>query len=181
MLNVLGNLNHSNIHMPMPGFVHNVFATPDIHRLHHEINATLGRSNLSPGTMLPDHLFGTFRHPRTSPAARRRHRSKPDSGQPHCPDRLPLDLAAIGLAATREATAMKRCLPEGVDSRAILYVPLAAHVIPTLLIGFAVVLPGSPIEGVNVYTLGFLSAVLGSVPAYVAGVAIAQRQERKRR
>lgn len=63
LLNVLGNLNHSNVHMPMPGFVHNFFATPDVHRLHHEIDASLGRSNLSPGTMLPDHLFGTFRHP----------------------------------------------------------------------------------------------------------------------
>ncbi len=63
LLNVLGNLNHSNVHMPMPALVHNFFATPDVHRLHHEIDVELGRSNLSPGTMLPDHLFGTFRHP----------------------------------------------------------------------------------------------------------------------
>jgi sterol desaturase/sphingolipid hydroxylase (fatty acid hydroxylase superfamily) len=63
LVNVLGNLNHSNIDMPMPGFVHYLFATPDVHRLHHEIDADLGRSNLSPGTMLPDLLFGTFRHP----------------------------------------------------------------------------------------------------------------------
>lgn len=63
VLNALGNLNHSNVHMPMPGFVHYFFATPDVHRLHHEIDPDLGRANLSPGTMLPDHLFGTFRHP----------------------------------------------------------------------------------------------------------------------
>lgn len=67
VMNVLGNLNHSNVDMPMPGFVHYVFATPAVHRLHHEIDADLGRSNLAPGTMLPDLLFGTFRHPHRHP------------------------------------------------------------------------------------------------------------------
>lgn len=63
---------------------------------------------------------------------------------------------------------------------AVLYAPLAAHVLSTLLIGFGVVIPASPIDGVNVYTLGFLSAVLGFVPAYVVGVSIARRLERER-
>ena len=54
-----------------------------------------------------------------------------------------------------------------------LYVPLVGHVVPTLVIGFGFVIPGSPIEGINTYTIGFLSAVLGFIPAYVAGVAIA--------
>lgn len=58
---------------------------------------------------------------------------------------------------------------------ALAYLPLAGHVIPTLVIGFGFVIPGSPIEGVNKYTIGFLSAVLGFVPAYLAGIAIAQR------
>jgi hypothetical protein len=58
---------------------------------------------------------------------------------------------------------------------ALAYVPLAGHVIPTLVIGFGFVIPGSPIEGVNTYTIGFLSAILGFIPAYVAGVAIAKR------
>lgn len=56
-----------------------------------------------------------------------------------------------------------------------LYVPLVGHVVPTLVIGFGFVIPGSPIEGINTYTIGFASAVLGFIPAYVAGVAIATR------
>ncbi len=63
LLNFIGNLNHSNVDMPLPGFLHYLLATPQVHRLHHEIDPQLGRSNLSPFTMLPDLLFGTFRHP----------------------------------------------------------------------------------------------------------------------
>lgn len=62
---------------------------------------------------------------------------------------------------------------------ASLYAPLAAHVAPTLVVGFGFVIPGSPIEGVNAYTIGFLGAVLGFVPAYAAGIAIARRAEGK--
>lgn len=63
IMNFGGNLNHSNIDMPMPGFVHYLIASPQVHRLHHALDPDLGRSNLSPGFMLPDHVFGTFRHP----------------------------------------------------------------------------------------------------------------------
>ena len=59
--------------------------------------------------------------------------------------------------------------------KAWLYAPLVGHVVPTLVIGFGFVIPGSPIDGVNTYTIGFLSAVLGFIPAYVAGIAIAKR------
>jgi len=58
------------------------------------------------------------------------------------------------------------------------YAPLAGHVVPTLVIGFGLVIPGSPIEGVNAYTIGFLAAVLGFIPAYLAGIAIARRMRR---
>lgn len=57
-----------------------------------------------------------------------------------------------------------------------LYAPLVGHVVPTLVIGFGFVIPGSPIEGINAYTIGFLSAILGFIPAYLAGVAIASRR-----
>ncbi len=70
LINFIGNLNHSNIDMPMPGFVHYLFATPQVHRLHHEIDPQLGRSNLSSFTMLPDLLFRTFRHPDEHPLRR---------------------------------------------------------------------------------------------------------------
>lgn len=59
--------------------------------------------------------------------------------------------------------------------KAWVYAPLVGHVVPTLVIGFGFVIPGSPIEGVNTYTIGFLSAVLGFIPAYVAGITIARR------
>ncbi|MBL9097792.1 MAG: hypothetical protein JNK07_12760 [Alphaproteobacteria bacterium] len=66
-------------------------------------------------------------------------------------------------------------------ARMLTYAPLAVHVISTLVVGFGFVLPGSPIEGLNVYTLGFLSAVLGFVPIYIAGISLAHRQERERK
>ena len=59
-----------------------------------------------------------------------------------------------------------------------LYAPLAGHIVPTLIIGFCFVIPGSPIEGINTYTLGFLAAVLGLIPAYTTGVAIAKRSRK---
>ena len=59
--------------------------------------------------------------------------------------------------------------------KAWVYAPLVGHVVPTLVIGFGFVIPGSPIEGVNTYTIGFLSAVLGFISAYVAGIIIARR------
>lgn len=62
-------------------------------------------------------------------------------------------------------------------SRNLAYVPLAGHVAPTLIIGFGFIIPGSPIDGVNSYTLGFLGAILGFIPAYAAGITIARRNQ----
>ena len=59
-------------------------------------------------------------------------------------------------------------------NRALLYAPLALHVLPTLVIGFVFVLPTSPIAGVNQYTIGFAAAVLGFIPPYIAGVRLAR-------
>jgi len=56
----------------------------------------------------------------------------------------------------------------------LLYAPLALHVLPTLVIGFVFVLPSSPIAGVNQYTIAFALAVLGFIPAYVAGLRLAR-------
>ena len=67
--NFLGNLNHSNIDMPVPSWLHYFIATPQCHRLHHAKDHDLGRSNLSSFTLWPDHVFGTFRHPDKHPYA----------------------------------------------------------------------------------------------------------------
>lgn len=59
---------------------------------------------------------------------------------------------------------------------ALAYAPLLLHVIPTLAIGFGIVIPRSCIAGVNQLTIGFAATVLGFIPAYVAGVRLAQRK-----
>lgn len=60
---------------------------------------------------------------------------------------------------------------------ALLYTPLVLHILPTLVIGYGFVLPHSPIAGVNQYTMGFAAAVLGFVPAYIAGVRLARGKQ----
>jgi sterol desaturase/sphingolipid hydroxylase (fatty acid hydroxylase superfamily) len=59
----LGKLNHSNLDMPLPSWVHYVVSTAEVHRLHHSVELELGNSNLASITMLPDLVFGTFKHP----------------------------------------------------------------------------------------------------------------------
>lgn len=54
-----------------------------------------------------------------------------------------------------------------------LAVPLALHVIPTLVIGYGVVIPSSIIAGVNELTIGFGLTVIGFIPSYVAGLRLA--------
>jgi SAM-dependent methyltransferase len=56
-----------------------------------------------------------------------------------------------------------------------LYVPLLGFVIPTLAIGYGVVLPRHGICGVNEITLGFGSTVFGAALTYVAGVRLARQ------
>lgn len=53
--------------------------------------------------------------------------------------------------------------------------PLLGFVVPTLLIGFGWVIPGSPIEGWNEYTIGFLATVAGACLTYVSGLAMVLR------
>jgi hypothetical protein len=48
--------------------------------------------------------------------------------------------------------------------------PLAAFVFPTLVIGYGVVIPNSPIAGVNSLTIGFGTTVLGACLTYFAGI-----------
>jgi hypothetical protein len=50
------------------------------------------------------------------------------------------------------------------------FVPLVAFAVPTLAIGYGLVIPNSGIAGINPLTLGFGSTVLGACLAYVAGI-----------
>jgi SAM-dependent methyltransferase len=56
-----------------------------------------------------------------------------------------------------------------------LYVPLLGFVIPTLAMGYGVVLPRHGICGINEITLGFGSTVFGAALTYVAGVRLARQ------
>ena len=50
------------------------------------------------------------------------------------------------------------------------FYPLLGFVIPTLVIGFGVVIPRSSIAGVNDLTIGFATTVVGACVTYVFGV-----------
>lgn len=57
-----------------------------------------------------------------------------------------------------------------------LYLPLLLHLIPTLGIGYFIIIPQSCIAGVNELTIGFAAANLGFVLSYVAGVRLALKK-----
>ena len=63
----------------------------------------------------------------------------------------------------------------GAKGFTLLSLPLILHVLPCLIIGYGFVIPGSCIAGVNQYTLGYLSAVLGYIPNYYIGIWLARR------
>ncbi len=60
------------------------------------------------------------------------------------------------------------------------WLPLLGYVLPTLAIGFGVVIPRSCIAGVNALTLGFLASVGTSAIAYAAGQILLLRDIRSR-
>ena len=55
------------------------------------------------------------------------------------------------------------------------YAPLAGFVVPTVLIGYGVVIPRSCIAGWNELTLGFATTIAGACLTYVAGLRLALR------
>jgi len=55
------------------------------------------------------------------------------------------------------------------------YTPLVGFVVPTIVIGYGVVIPRSCIAGVNELTLGFAATVAGACVTYVLGVRAALR------
>ena len=56
------------------------------------------------------------------------------------------------------------------------FFPLAAFLVPTIAIGYGVVIPHSDIGGVNELTVGFAGTLAGAAIAYVVGVLGALRR-----
>lgn len=55
------------------------------------------------------------------------------------------------------------------------YLPLAGFVVPTVAIGYGVVIPRSCIAGVNDLTIGFAATIVGACVTYVVGLRAALR------
>jgi len=60
--------------------------------------------------------------------------------------------------------------------RWFVYLPLMAHFVSTLMIGYGFVIPWSCIAGINALTVGFAITIAGFILAYFAGLRIARRQ-----
>jgi ornithine lipid hydroxylase len=65
---LVGTLAHANIAFRIPAFVHRVFVTPDVHRIHHSIDVRQGNSNYSTVFPIWDLLFGSYTDPRWAKA-----------------------------------------------------------------------------------------------------------------
>jgi ABC-type Fe3+ transport system permease subunit len=62
------------------------------------------------------------------------------------------------------------------------FIPLLGFAVPSLLIGFGFVIPGSCIEGVNNLTVGFAATIIGASVTYWLGIlAVLADRDRPRR
>jgi hypothetical protein len=59
------------------------------------------------------------------------------------------------------------------------FYPLIGYVVPTVAIGYGVVIPKSCIAGVNALTLGFASAIVGACVSYVLGIRAVLHEHRR--
>jgi hypothetical protein len=62
-----------------------------------------------------------------------------------------------------------------VQPRAKHFVPLAAFLVPSIIIGYGFVLPRAGHGGVNELSIGFAATLLGASMTYVVGVVAALR------
>jgi hypothetical protein len=53
--------------------------------------------------------------------------------------------------------------------------PLVGFVVPTVVIGYGIVIPRSCIAGINDLTVGFASTIVGACVTYVLGLRAALR------
>lgn len=64
---VFGPVAHANVSVRIPGFLHRVVLTPQVHRIHHARPLRLSNSNYANVFPIWDVLFGTFEHPDAHP------------------------------------------------------------------------------------------------------------------
>ena len=57
--------------------------------------------------------------------------------------------------------------------------PLAGFVVPTVVIGYGIVIPRSCIAGVNDLTIGFAASIVGACVTYVVGLRAALRDQER--
>jgi hypothetical protein len=60
------------------------------------------------------------------------------------------------------------------------FAPLAGFVVPTVVIGYGIVIPRSCIAGWNELTVGFGATVVGACLTYFAGLRLAARTSENR-
>ena len=58
---------------------------------------------------------------------------------------------------------------------ALLALPLLSVIVPNVVVGYGLVIPGSCIAGLNELTVGYAASIAGYIPAYAAGTFIAYR------
>jgi len=63
--------------------------------------------------------------------------------------------------------------------RARYYVPLLGFVLPTVAIGYGVVIPRSCIAGINELTIGFAATVIGACVTYALGIRAVLTNQRR--
>ena len=57
------------------------------------------------------------------------------------------------------------------------FIPLVGFVVPTIVIGYGIVIPRSSIAGINELTIGFTTTVLGACVTYVLGLRAVLREK----
>ena len=59
------------------------------------------------------------------------------------------------------------------------WTPLLGFVLPTLIIGYGLVIPRSCIAGVNDLTIGFAASIVGACATYIFGLRAALRDQQR--
>lgn len=58
-------------------------------------------------------------------------------------------------------------------------VPLVGFLLPTVVIGYGVVIPRSCIAGINSLTVGFATSIIGASVSYVLGIRAVLHDQRR--